>query len=69
MAYVSGGGNYWTTTISNLTVTGGYADNATGSRNGCGGGICAGNTSVLYDTCIFSNNVAVVDATSNNTKN
>ena len=69
VAYVTGGGNYWTTTISNLTVTGGYADNAAGSRNGCGGGICAGNTSVLYDTCIFSNNVAVVDATSNSTKN
>ena len=69
VAYVSGGGNYWTTTISNLTVTGGYADNATGSRNGCGGGICAGKTSVLYDTCIISNNVAIADATANASKN
>ena len=68
VAYVTGGGNYWTTTISNLTVTGGYADKSSDSYAGRGGGICAGNTSVLYDTCIISNNVAVVDATTNGTK-
>ena len=68
VAYVTGGGNYWTTTISNLTVTGGYADKSSDSYAGRGGGICAGNTSVLYDTCIISNNFAEVDATTNGTR-
>ena len=67
VAYVTGGGNYWTTTISNLTITGGYADST--SRNGCGGGIHAGNSSVLYDTCIISNNVSMASATANGTRN
>ena len=46
---VVGGGNYWTTTISNLTITGGYSA-------GNGGGVRAGNSSVLYSNCIISNN-------------
>lgn len=67
VACVIGGGTDWTTVISNLTVTGGYADKENDSQTeaGSGGGIYAGNSSVLYDTCIISNNVALADASSN----
>lgn len=48
---VSGGGNYWWNTYSNLTVTGGYV------TSGSGGGIYSGSLATRYVRLIVSNNV------------
>lgn len=60
-------------TVTNLTVTGGYASTAndtdfsTAALKGCGGGCIANDDTATYADCIFSNNYASATATTSAT--